>query len=191
MQPTVIPPVVPLAPTVRIPGPALSQPAPLVPKWEPIPVYIEDIPTPEPKPEPPREEPAPKPPPPVKDILDSVNEMITPTPIVPPFEPAVPESTMETIDVPFTNLQVPVPPQEIMITAVTTAGTAAVVSVGATLAATNLFKQLVSLLKPVFKTALKKLAKARGKKPPLTWARARATELRPHKVRKRVIRDVS
>ena len=163
----------PLAPTVSIPGPALSQPAPLVPKWEPIPVYIEDIPTPEPKPEPPREEPAPKPPPPVKNILDSVNEMITPTPIIPPFEPALPESTMETIDVPFTNLQVPVPPQEIMITAVTTAGTAAVVSVGATLAATKLFKQLVSLLKPVFKTALKKLAKARGKRPPLSWARQR------------------
>lgn len=191
MQPTVIPPVVPLAPTVSIPGPALSQPAPLVPKWEPIPVYQEDLPTPEPKPEPPREEPAPRPPTPDKDILDSVNEMITPTPVVPPFAPPVPEPTMDTIEVPFTNLEVPVPPQKIMVTAVTTAGTAAVVSVGATLAATNLFNRLVKLLKPVFKTALKKLAKARGKKPPLTWARARARAPHLRTRRKRVIRDVS
>ena len=172
MQPTVLPPVVPLAPTVAIPKPALSQPAPLVPKWEPIPIYQEDLPTPDAKPKP-REEPAPRPPTPDKDILDSVNEMITPTPIVPPFEPPVPEPTMDTIEVPFTNFEVPVPPQEIMVTAVTTAGASAVVAVGATLAATRLFEQLVKLFKPIFKTALKKLAKLRRKKPPLTWARQR------------------
>ena len=185
MTPTVLPPVVPLAPTVAIPKPALSQPAPLVPKWEPIPIYQEDLPTPEPKPKP-REEPAPRPPTPDKDILDSVNEMITPSPIVPPFEPPVPEPTMDTIEVPFTNFEVPVPPQEIMVTAVTTAGASAVVAVGATLAATRLFEQLVKLFKPIFKTALKKLAKLRRKKPPLTWARVRLKESRPRIPRRKV-----
>ena len=184
MQPTVLPPVAPLPPTVAIPGPALSQPAPLVPRWQPIPVYQEDLPTPKPKP---REETAPTPPPtPDKDILDSVNEMITPSPAVPPFTPPVPEPTMDTVEIPFTNFEVPVPPQEIMVTAVTTAGASAVVAVGATLAATRLFEQLVKLFKPIFKTALKKLAKMRRKKPPLTWARARLKELHPSRPRRKV-----
>ena len=173
MQPTVVAPVVPLAPTVQIPGPALGMPAPQVPLWEPVPIYKEDIPALNPKPEP--EEPkVDKPPeqptePPVKDVLDAVDEMITTTPVVPPWEPVEPledeilEPVMETIEVPFTDIEVPVPPQEIMITAVTTAGAASVVSVGATMAAGKIFQQIVKIAKPIIKTALKKLAKIRGR----------------------------
>jgi cell pole-organizing protein PopZ len=163
----------------------LSQPAPLVPEWEPIPIYQEDLPTPKPETKP-KEESAPRPSPTSdKDILDSVNEMITPTPAVPPFAPPVPEPTMDTVEIPFTNFEVPVPPQEILVTAVTTAGASAVVAVGATLAATRVFEQLVKIFKPLFKTALKKLAKMRKQKPPLTWARQRLVS-RQRTVRRRV-----
>jgi hypothetical protein len=167
MKPIPIAPPLPIPPSFEIPKPALSTPAPKVPLWTPIPIYREDLPTPKPKP---KEEPSK---PPAKNILDSVDEMITPTPTVPPFEPAVPEPTMDTVEVPFTNFEIPVPPQEIMVTAVTTAGASAVVAVGATLAATRVFEQLVKLLKPIFKTILKKLAKLRGKAPAPTWARQR------------------
>lgn len=197
MQPTVVAPVVPLAPTVQIPGPALGMPAPQVPLWEPVPIYKEDIPALNPKPEP--EEPkVDKPPeqpiePPVKDVLDAVDEMITTTPVVPPWEPVEPledeilEPVMETIEVPFTDIEVPVPPQEIMITAVTTAGAASVVSVGATMAAGKIFQQIVKIAKPIIKTALKKLAKIRGKDPGPTWARARLLESRQRRLSKKVI----
>ena len=161
MKPIPIAPPLPIPPSFEIPKPALSTPAPKVPLWTPIPIYKEDLPTPKSKPEF-QEEPSD---PPAKSILHSVDEMITPTPIMPPLEPVIPEPTMDTIEVPFTNFEVPVPPQEIMVTAVTTAGASAVVAVGATLAATRLFEQLVKLLKPLFKTALKKLAKLRGKAP--------------------------
>ena len=60
---------------------------------------------------------------------------------------------MEFIELPG-GFEVPVPPQEIMVTAVTTAGASAVVAVGATLAATRMFEQLVKIFKPLFKTAL-------------------------------------
>ena len=197
MQPTVVAPVVPLAPTVQIPGPALGMPAPQVPLWEPVPIYKEDIPALNPKPEPTepeiKEEPETPPTPPVENILDAVDEMITPTPIVPPWEPVVPledeilEPVMETIEVPFTDIEVPVPPQEIMITAVTTAGAASVVSVGATMAAGKIFQQIIRITKPIIKAALKKLAKIRGKDPGPTWARARLLESRQRRLGKKVI----
>jgi len=58
------------------------------------------------------------------------------------------------------------------VTAGTTASIAAVASVGGTLAATAMFKQVVKILNPVIKTVLKKLAKAKGKTLP-TWSRQR------------------
>ena len=197
MQPTPIAPVVPLAPTVQIPGPSLSMPAPQVPLWEPVPIYRDDIPglDPEPTPEP-TPEPEPPPPPTEKEVLDAVGEMITPTPVAPPWDPPVmdpvePESVMETIEVPFTDLEVPVPPQEIMVTAVTTAGAAAIVSVGATMAAGKLFEQIVKIAKPIFKTVFKKLAKMRGKDPGPTWARARLLESRRHTRSRKVMKGGS
>ena len=66
-----------------------------------------------------------------------------------------PETTgIRQVDIPFTDLQMPVPENEILVTA----GTTAVVSVAATLTATAAFKWAVTALKPILKTAWKKLS---------------------------------
>ena len=65
---------------------------------------------------------------------------------------------MDYVTVPVLNKQVPVPSQEILVTAVSTA----TVSVAATLTATAVFKKLVSLLKPIIKTAWTKITKKEG-----------------------------
>ena len=57
------------------------------------------------------------------------------------------------IDIPFTDKQMPVPETEILVTATTTA----VVSVAATLTATAAFKYTVTAMKPILKTAWKKI----------------------------------
>ena len=58
------------------------------------------------------------------------------------------------IDIPFTDIKMPVPENEILVTA----GTTAVVSVAATLTATAAFKWAVTALKPILKTAWKKIS---------------------------------
>tara|TARA_B000000557_G_scaffold103245_1_gene83696 strand:+ start:140 stop:532 length:393 start_codon:yes stop_codon:yes gene_type:complete len=89
--------------------------------------------------------------------------------IVPPSnlkepEGVKPEATEETptgirqVDIPFTNFKMPVPENEILITA----GTTAVVSVAATLTATAAFKWVVTVLKPILKTAWKKIKLSKG-----------------------------
>ena len=193
MDPVPLPPTIPLAPKFEIPGPALSMPEPLLPKWEPVPVYKEDVPAlAETKEAEEKEE--------KEDesdeldrgrLLDEVGAMITPTPSIPPWEPQQTESIMETVEVPFTNFEVPVPPKEILVTAVTTAGTAAVVSVGATMAAGRAFEQVTKVAKPAIKFVLKKLASIRGKEPAPTWARERLKESRRNKRGKKVRKDGS
>ena len=66
--------------------------------------------------------------------------------------PAV-QPGMKKIDIPFINKEMPVPETEILVTATTTA----VVSVAATLTATAAFKYVVTAMKPILKTAWKKL----------------------------------
>ena len=66
-----------------------------------------------------------------------------------------PEQTgIRNIDIPFTDFKMPVPENEILVTA----GTTAVVSVAATLTATAAFKWAVTALKPILKTTWKKLS---------------------------------
>ena len=60
---------------------------------------------------------------------------------------------MQKINIPIVNLKMPVPEQEILITA----GTTAAVSVAATLTATAAFKWAVRFLKPIIKTAIGKI----------------------------------
>ena len=60
---------------------------------------------------------------------------------------------MQKINIPIVNLKMPVPEQEILITA----GTTAAVSVAATLTATAAFKWAVKVLKPIMKTAIGKI----------------------------------
>ena len=72
-----------------------------------------------------------------------------------------PEETtgIRNVDIPFTDLQMPVPENEILVTA----GTTAVVSVAATLTATAAFKWAVTALKPILKTTWKKASQLKKK----------------------------
>ena len=70
-----------------------------------------------------------------------------------------PEATgIRKIDIPFTDFKMPVPENEILVTA----GTTAVVSVAATLTATAAFKWAVTAMKPILKTAWKKISQSKG-----------------------------
>ena len=96
-------------------------------------------------------------------------------------EPSAAEVT--TVVVPGTNVKIPVPKAEILSAAATTS----VISVGATLAATSMFKRLVQIFKPTFKALAKKVQKLRGK-PVQTWARQRLSERHQRKQAQRVNR---
>ena len=65
-----------------------------------------------------------------------------------------PEQGLRKVDIPFTDFKMPVPENEILVTA----GTTAVVSVAATLTATAAFKWAVTAMKPILKTTWKKLS---------------------------------
>ena len=64
------------------------------------------------------------------------------------------------VEIPFTDIEVPMPTTTIM----TTAATTAFISVAATLAATSLFKYLVMVMKPIMKTTWNKLTKKKEPK---------------------------
>ena len=69
-----------------------------------------------------------------------------------------PEQTgIKNIDIPFTDFKMPVPENEILVTA----GTTAVVSVAATLTATAAFKWAVTAMKPILKTTWKKISQSK------------------------------
>ena len=63
------------------------------------------------------------------------------------------------INIPWTEVEIPVPREEIVATAATTAA----VSVVATLTATSMFNYLVKILKPVFMQVVKRIQKKLGK----------------------------
>ena len=98
-----------------------------------------------------------------------------------PKPPKIPSISTEVIKVqiPILNKEVPVPRAEIVSTAMTTSA----VSVGAALAATSIFKRLVSAFKPVIKTVVKKVQKMRGKKV-LSFGRQRLEQRRHRRQRK-------
>ena len=66
------------------------------------------------------------------------------------------------VNIPWTDIEIPVPKEEIVATAATTAA----VSVVATLTATSLFNYLVKIFKPVFMQAVKRIQKKLGKDGP-------------------------
>ncbi len=70
-----------------------------------------------------------------------------------------PETGIRKVDIPFTDFKMPVPENEILVTA----GTTAVVSVAATLTATAAFKWAVTALKPILKTTWTKLSQKKKK----------------------------
>lgn len=91
--------------------------------------------------------------------------------------PQLAEAT--TVNLPGTNIQIPVPKAEI----VTAAAVTSAVSVAATLTATSLFKRLVSLFKPVINVIIKKVNKLRNKKV-ITFGRQRWELRRSRRVHK-------
>mgnify|MGYP001159707209 FL=1 len=173
--PTPIPPVMPLPGAFEVPKSTLAPPSFNVPTWVPIPARLKDIPGPktrgtkEKSSEEEEEEQKTD-----REVLDSVQEVMTPLPPLPPYfgTDLEVDSQIEQVELPG-GFQVPVPKQEILVTAVATAGAAAVASVGATMVAGNLFKQIVKVAKPTIKIALKKIANLRGKPSAPTWARQR------------------
>ena len=91
--------------------------------------------------------------------------------VVPPSDLREPEGTepeqtnekttgIRNVDIPFTDFKMPLPENEILITATSTA----VVSVAATLTATAAFKWVVTALKPMLKTTFKKISGRRKEK---------------------------
>ena len=62
---------------------------------------------------------------------------------------------VQRVNIPFTEITVPIPQEEIMVTAATTA----FISVAATLTATSLFKQCVKVFKPMIMQLAKRIQK--------------------------------
>ena len=140
------PPVLPvlrLPELPLLPRPVLEVPRATLPSYKPLVVPPNDL----------------RPPPGVKGTtLSEEKEAEKPKPKPPtPKPPAIPPplSQIRYIDVPGTDYTVPLPSNEILVTA----GTTATVSVAATLTATAIFKRTVSVLKPIIKKLLTKKKK--------------------------------
>ena len=138
------PPVLPsitLPEPVQLPPPILEVPRADIPSYRPLVVPPSDL----------------RPPPGVKPSGSRSTRQKPPQiPIALPPQIEVPE--VRTVDVPGTDIEVPVPSGEILVTAATTA----FVSVAATLTATSLFKHLVNLFKPIIKQAWSKITTKKG-----------------------------
>ena len=138
------PPVLPvlrLPEPPLLPRPVLEVPRALLPSYKPLVVPPNDL----------------RPPPGVKGTTPSEQKKAEkPKPKPPPPKPPPPTpSQVRYVDVPGTDLTVPLPSNEILATATTTA----TVSVAATLTATAVFKRTVSVLKPIIKKLLTKKKK--------------------------------
>ena len=124
-----------------LPGPILSIPRAELPYYKPLVVPPSVL----------------KPPPGIEGINTTdeapKKEAVAPKPTSPTLPPLPKEAQI--LEVPFTEIEVPMPSTIIMTTAVTTA----FISVGATLVATSLFKYIVMIMKPVFKQLWSKLTK--------------------------------
>ena len=117
-----------------MPVPILEVPDAQVPSYKPLVVPPSDL----------------RAPPGVKGKPSEGKQPNTTTTNTPPKAPEV-----DYINIPVIDKEVPVPSQEILVTAVSTA----TVSVAATLTATAVFKHIVSIAKPIIKTAWTKITK--------------------------------
>ena len=133
----------PVLPTLRLPEapilprPVLEVPRATLPSYKPLVVPPNDL----------------RPPPGIKSSEPS-DKRSEPQPKKPPVTPPVP-AQVRYLDVPGTELEVPLPSNEILVTA----GTTATVSVLATLTATAVFKRTVQVLKPIIKKLLSRKSK--------------------------------
>jgi hypothetical protein len=137
----------PILPVLRLPEPpllprpVLEVPRALIPTYKPLVVPPNDL----------------RPPPGVQGTTESEKkeDKPAPKPVLPPIPQPPPPSEVRYVDIPGTDLTVPLPSNEILATATTTA----TVSVAATLTATAVFKKTVSVLKPIIKKLLTKKQK--------------------------------
>ena len=168
-----LPPAPVMPDAVNIPFPNMPPPLVEMPTWTPVPIKPEDI-IPLPKTNTQQEK---------EKQVDKIDKPNVP---VPGSDVTVPSAIPEVrqVEIPFTDITIPVPREEIVATAVTTAGAAAVASVGATMVAGKLFSQIVKIAKPIIKAVVKKIAKVRGKPAPETWARQQLKESRLRKLGK-------
>ena len=133
------PPVLPsltLPEPLVLPRPVLEVPRAVLPSYKPLVVPPSDL----------------RAPPGVKGTTPSEKPKTKPKP--PPTKPPA-NPQVRYVDVPGTDYEVPLPSNEILVTA----GTTATVSVAATLTATAIFKRTVSVLKPIIKKLLTKKKK--------------------------------
>ena len=121
----------------RMPVPILEVPEALVPSYKPLVAPPSDL----------------RAPPGVKGEPLEGTQPQKPKPNTPTSPPKAPE--VDYVTVPILDKEIPVPSQEILVTAVSTA----TVSVAATLTATAVFKHIVSIAKPIIKTAWTKITK--------------------------------
>ena len=133
------PPVFPsitLPEPLQLPVPVLEVPRADLPSYTPLVVPPSDL----------------RPPPGVS--TPKTQEKAAPEPARPPVAPITlpPIPEVREVQIPNTDISIPVPETAILVTAATTA----TVSVAATLTATAIFKRLVSLMKPVIKKILTK-----------------------------------
>ena len=136
------PPVLPslrLPEPLLLPRPVLEVPRADLPSYKPLVVPPSDL----------------RPPPGVKGPKTTEKKPKSKPP------PVKPPSDIRYLNVPDTDITVPLPSNEILVTA----GTTAMVSVAATLTATAVFKWTVKVLKPVFKKLLNRKKKDGEKTP--------------------------
>lgn len=139
------PPVLPslrLPEPLVLPRPVLDVPRADLPSYKPLVVPPSDL----------------RPPPGVKGTTPSEKPKPKPKPPA-PKPPA--QNDIRYFDVPNTDFTIPLPSNEILVTA----GTTATVSVAATLTATAIFKRTVTVLKPLLKKLLTRKKKD-GKETP-------------------------
>jgi len=197
MQAIPLPPAFPIPQAFVVPDPVIAPPQVKPLEWEPVPMYIEttpqDIPIPQPTPnlegdgstvdteeeeENQAQEEQQSQENKTEDKSTAAPASGKPMDIKPPTD-LVPEiAEIQVVELPIIGVEVPLPRTEILVTATTTAGVSSVVAVGGTLFATTLFRQLQPILKPIFKTLLKKLAALQKKPPPRSWARERLLQKR-------------
>ena len=181
-------PPIPLPNAFQLPAPTLDVPLVNTPRWVLVPQRLKDYPEPvapqtessktteeeepaEEKVDPPPKEPPPKlpqPPPVIFHPLPALPEQQLDTVLPGPTEVTEENS----ITIPLIEVEIPLPSNEIMITASTTATVAAVASVGGALVAKTVFDYVLQLIKPLLKIVVNKLQKVRGKET-TTWARQR------------------
>lgn len=135
------PPVIPsitLPEPIEIGPPVLDIPKANLPSYKPLYVPPSDL----------------RPPPGVPPIKDKKEQ--TTKKLNKPQTPELPPEA-QLVQIPFTDVELPMPTTTIM----TTAATTAFISVGATLVGQNIFKYLVLIMKPIIKKAWTRCSKGR------------------------------